>query len=272
MAKVRFTTPIGRLVAGSLYKGRATDADGNPLVYKSGGNIGQPRLNYFMALAVPKVAGQHWNQTTWGKAIHSAGAEAFPAFYKVESFSWKILDGDDQTPKILPNGKTKRNCDNEGYPGNWVLKFQGSFAPAVFRLENGAYFQITEDGYVKTGWKIQIAGTVDGNKSNQRPGVFLNYDKILFSDYDREIVYGISAEEAFAGASDSPTAPPATSGFPVPPPVPAAISAVPTYQTQVVPKPSFLMTPKAAGASHEAFKAAGWDDSKLIADGYMVVS
>jgi hypothetical protein len=31
------------------------------------------------------------------------------------------------------------------------------------------------------------------------------------------------------------------------------------------------MTAKAQGASYEAFAAAGWDDAKLIADGYMTL-
>ena len=37
---VNFTTPVGRLVQGSLYKGNDTDAEGRPLVVKTGANAG----------------------------------------------------------------------------------------------------------------------------------------------------------------------------------------------------------------------------------------
>ena len=35
MARTNFTTPVGRLVMGSLYKPQTTDADGKPLVRRA---------------------------------------------------------------------------------------------------------------------------------------------------------------------------------------------------------------------------------------------
>lgn len=269
MPKQSFTTPVGRLVMGNPYKGSTRDADGNPLVFKSGANVGQPRVNYFLAIAIPKGPEDNWTQTEWGATIFAAGMLSFQAAHKLPAFAWKVVNGDDTTPNV----KGKRACDTEGFPGNWIVKFQSAFAPKIFRQDNGAYVQVTEEGFIKPGYYVQINGTVDGNNSQQRPGLLLNHNMIAFSGYGQEIHFGADANSVGFGQSPLPagaTSVPAASGFPVPPPVPAAISAVPTYQTQVVPKPSFLMTPKAAGASHEAFKAAGWDDSKLIADGYMV--
>jgi len=52
--KVNITSPVGRIVMGSLYDPSTTDAEGKPLVVKTGPNAGQPRVNYFFALAIPK--------------------------------------------------------------------------------------------------------------------------------------------------------------------------------------------------------------------------
>ena len=61
MARTNFTTPVGRLVMGSLYKAQDKDADGKPLLIKSGPNAGQPKVQYFFALAVPKAPDEtHW--------------------------------------------------------------------------------------------------------------------------------------------------------------------------------------------------------------------
>lgn len=280
MAKVQFTTPVGRLVMGSVYKPSTKDADGNPLVYKSGANVGQPRANYFLALAIPKDGnGLNWINSEWGKVIHRAGVESFPAASKSPTFAWKVTDGDDQTP----NARGKRPCDTEGFPGHWILRFSGSFAPKVYRSDNGAYVQVTEPDFVKPGYYVQIAGKVDGNGSQQRPGLYLNHSMVAFSGYGQEIHFGADANSVGFGAAPLPkgasAVPIAATDFPYG--VAPAISNIPTSSTQVVPNPAFLnvpappsaaptMTAKAAGASYQAFKAAGWDDAKLVAEGFMV--
>lgn len=278
MAKVQFTTPVGRLVMGSVYKPSTKDADGNPLVYKSGANVGQPRANYFLALAIPKD-GRPWQAAEWGNVIQSAGTSAFPQAHKSPTFAWKVTDGDDQTP----NARGKRPCDTEGFPGHWILRFSGSFAPKVYRSDNGAYVQVTEPDFIKPGYYVQIAGTVDGNGSQQRPGLYLNHSMVAFSGYGQEIHFGADANSVGFGQAPLPAGAfptPVASSAPLPV-VPPAISNIPTSSTQVVPNPAFLnvpappsaaptMTAKAAGASYQAFKAAGWDDAKLVAEGFMV--
>ena len=47
-------TPVGRLVQGDCFEPQTTDAEGKPLLIKNGPNAGQPRVEYFMAIAVPK--------------------------------------------------------------------------------------------------------------------------------------------------------------------------------------------------------------------------
>ena len=88
------TTPVGRLVEGSLYKGNDRDADGNPLIYKSGKNAGQSRVDFYFAVAIPKGSETHWNQTEWGQVVENVAKAAFPKTYQRHDFSWKITDGD----------------------------------------------------------------------------------------------------------------------------------------------------------------------------------
>lgn len=276
--RVNILTPVGRLVMGSLYKPSTKDADGNPLVYKSGANVGQARSNYFLALAIPKTDGNHWSTTEWGKLIFETGRVAFPQAHVSPTFAWKVTDGDDQTP----NARGKRNCDTQGFPGNWILRFSGSFAPKVCREENGAYVYTHEEGYIKPGYYVQIRGTISGNGSQQRPGLYLNHEMVAFSAYGQEIHFGPDANSVGFGQAPLPAgalAAPVASGVPLPfqtvpqaasvPVVSAAVPAppAPPYVTPV--SPSDRMTAKAAGSSYQAFVTAGWTDAALIAQGFM---
>jgi hypothetical protein len=242
-----FTTPVGRLVMGSLYKPGTTDAEGKPLTIKNGTNAGQPRVNYFLALAIQKGQEQHWAQTPWGALIYQTGHTAFPQAALHHSFAWKIEDGD----STVPNKKGKKPCDQEGYKGHWILKFGGGSAPSVWKSENGDLVQILESNFVKTGYYIRIAGSVDGNNSTQNPGVYINHQKVLFAGYGEEIVFGISAEEAFGnapvalppGASAVPLASafPASGMAPAPPAAPPVPSFVPA--APVMPAPATVIAP-----------------------------
>ena len=97
-------TPAARLVQGSLYKPNTTDAEGKPLVNKSGPNIGQPRVEFYFAVAIPKGGEQHWSQTAWGAVILGVGREAFPQAHQAPTFAWKVKDGD----STVPNRRGKR--------------------------------------------------------------------------------------------------------------------------------------------------------------------
>jgi hypothetical protein len=89
MAKVNITSPVGRIVMGSLYDPSTTDAEGKPLVVKTGPNAGQARVNYFFALAIPKGAEPHWAHTAWGQQIWGIGNQAFPNAAQSPAFAWK---------------------------------------------------------------------------------------------------------------------------------------------------------------------------------------
>lgn len=256
--RVDILTPVGRLVQGSLYKGSARDIDGNPLTFKSGENVGQPRVNYFLGVAIPKD-GRDWKQTEWGQVIFQVGATAHPQAHKARDFAWKVVDGDDATVNI----KGKAPHDNEGYPGNWILKFSSSFAPKIFREENGAYVQVTEANYIMPGDYIQVSGTVSANTSTQKPGVYLNHSMVAHSGYGVRINFGPDANSVGFGKAPLPAGAfptPVASSAPLPASTPPPPPAPPTG-----PK----MTAKAAGSSYQSFKTAGWTDEALIQQGYM---
>lgn len=281
MSRINFTTPVGRLVMGSLYKPQTTDADGKPLVVKSGPNAGQPKVTYFFALAIPKNPGEtHWSQTPWGATIYKAGSEAFPQACQAPSFAWKVVDGD----STIPNKKGIAPITREGYKGNWVISFSSGFAPKIYN--NDGSQAIVEPDAVKLGYFVQVNADVDGNGSNQNPGVYINHSMVALSAYGPEIVVGADASSVGFGQAPLPagatTTPPAAF---TPPAQPAPVAAAPAPMP--TPNPAFLqppvpaappvapvaparvMLPPAQGATYEAMIAAGWTDALLVSHGMM---
>lgn len=248
--KVNITSPVGRIVMGSLYDPSTTDAEGKPLVVKTGPNAGQPRVNYFFALAIPKGAEPHWAHTPWGQQIWNVGNQAFPNAAQSPAFAWKIEDGDSQ----IPNKKGRKPCDNEGWRGHWILKFSGGFAPKVYQQEGAGYVQVMQKDFCKPGYFVEVAFSVDGNGSQSQPGVYINHSMVCFRAYGPEISFGPDVASAGFGQSALPVgasltppagaipmpqapaaapaayAPPALPGAPVgyaPPPVPAGVPQIP---------------------------------------------
>ena len=277
---INLTSPVGRIVMGNLYKANDKDADGKPLVVKSGPNAGQPRIQYFFALAIPKNPGEtHWAQTAWGKQIWAVGNQAFPNAAQSPAFAWKIEDGD----SVIPNKKGRKACETEGFPGNWIIKFSSSFAPKIFRQEGAGYIPEVTVDYVKPGYFVEVNFTVDGNGSQQQPGVYINPNLVCFRAYGPEIISGpdVSAcgfgqSPLPAGASTVPLAataplPTVDNGFSTPTPT---IPVIPNVQfagivTPPPPPPAKVMTPAANGVTYEAYSAAGWTDEMLIANGLL---
>lgn len=270
--KVNITSPVGRIVMGSLYDPSTTDAEGKPLVVKTGPNAGQPRVNYFFALAIPKGAEPHWAHTPWGQQIWNVGNQAFPNAAQSPAFAWKIEDGDSQ----IPNKKGRKPCDNEGWRGHWILKFSGGFAPKVYQQEGAGYVQVTQKDFCKPGYFVEVAFSVEGNGSQSQPGVYLNHSMVCFRAYGQEITFGPDVASAGfgaaplpagasmtppAGAIPMPQAPaaapagyapppapgvmPAASGAYAPPPVPAGVPQVPGVAPAPLPQGGFAPMPSA---------------------------
>jgi len=249
--KVNITSPVGRIVMGSLYDPSTTDAEGKPLVVKTGPNAGQPRVNYFFALAIPKGAEPHWAHTPWGQQIWNVGNQAFPNAAQSPAFAWKIEDGDSQ----IPNKKGRKPCDNEGWRGHWILKFSGGFAPKVYQQEGAGYVQVMQKDFCKPGYFVEVAFSVDGNGSQSQPGVYLNHSMVCFRAYGQEITFGPDVASAGFGAAPLPAGasmtPPA-GAIPMPQ-APAAAPALPGAPAGYAPPPVPGMMPQAPAAAPASY-------------------
>lgn len=285
MTQQTILTPPGRIVRGDLYQGYDTNAEGQPLTVKTGPNIGKPRIDYFFAVAIPKAGEAHWSATPWGAIIAAVGMGAFPQAYQAATFAWKVVDGDSQVKDL----KGRTPSDGEGYKGHWVLSFSSGYPPKVYT--DGGERLLPEPNAVKPGYWIQVSGTVDGNGSTQRPGVYLNHNLVCFVRADAEIKRGPDATAVgfqkgggmppgvIPGAGAVGFAPPGTPTL-VAPVVPAAVVAPPA--TAVAPSFSLLMpavpavpparrmTGLANGATYEALIAGGWTDALLLQHGLML--
>ena len=253
--RVNITSPVGRIVMGSLYDSSTTDAEGKPLVVKTGPNAGQPRVNYFFALAIPKGAEPHWAHTPWGQQIWAVGNQAFPQAAQSPAFAWKIEDGDSQ----IPNKKGRKPCDNEGWRGHWILKFSGGFAPKVYQQEGAGYVQVMQKDFCKPGFFVEVAFSVDGNGSQSQPGVYLNHSMVCFRAYGQEIQFGPDVASAGFGQSALPAGasmtPPA-GAIPMPQ-APAAAPAVPGAPGAYMPPPAPGAIPMAPGVAPAPLPHAG---------------
>lgn len=276
-----FTSPVGRLVQGDPFKPRTTDQQGNPLTIKSGPNAGQPRSDYFIAIAVPK------DSPEWPAFKALIDAEAKAAWpqgqFNSPKFSNKIIDGDGMDD----NGKS--NADKPGFAGCWVVRFSSGFAPAIWARSKvlpehmrspdpESFVQVTFPTALKRGYFIRTAGNVAGNQNQQSPGLYLNYNMVELVGYGEEIVSGPTASQAFGAA---PAAlPTGVSAAPTDAPTPSAPAPTPTASPGDAPAPYTgyaeppapsgpVMTPKANGVTYEAFIAKGWTDEQLKAQGYM---
>jgi hypothetical protein len=274
--RIMITSPVVRIVQGDIYNPSTKDMKGNPLVYRTGVDAGKPRVDYFLKTAFAKTPGQsHWSQGDFGKQIWNAGASLWNGS---TNLFWKIEDGDDATPNIERKGR--KNCDNEGWPGNWVMKFGSSFAPKLVHMVGGAPVPLTEEGYIKCGDYVQVYFEVRSNNDVSKPGLLYNAAIICFTSGGKEIYVGPDASAAGFGQAPMPanaevrnfeTTMTPTSVVSVVPNM--AFGSVPTAPPPVPAAPAPIakqMTPAANGVTYEAYIAAGWNDAQMVAAGLLM--
>lgn len=276
--EIRLTTPVGRMIGGSLYKGRDKDKKGVPYIYKNGAKKGQPYMQYNFGVAFPKSPGvTHWASEAWLSAVWQLGHAAFPQGHaQRKDFSWKIIDGD----STEPNGEMKRPCDQVGYPGHWVVWYSGTTAPKVTNA-NGSQI-IADVDAVKPGYFVQVFCDVTDNKPSETPGLYWNAHYVALAGFGPEISFGPDVGQAAfgqgvqlpAGASAVPLAGQAPgAGTPPPPPAPpgapapAPAAPPPPPPAPAAPAPAGLVQVPGAAHTIEACRAIGWTDEQLIAGG-----
>lgn len=290
------TTPVGRIVQGSVFEPSLTDQQGNPRVFRSGPKMGQPSPQYFIAVAFSKTD-PAW--PAFHAALDAEAREAWPHLFPggaacvLPSFAWKIVDGDG----VDTSGKS--NAGKDGFAGCWVVRFSSGFAPKAVKLENGSYRDVGPDE-LKRGHYVRISTTISGNSQPTKPGIYVNLDAVCWEAYGAEIVGGPDVQERFGaapvalppGASVTPPAsaapmPASAAPMPATPPLgaPAAPVASPPAYTGYMPgaapvtpppappapppRPARVMLPAAGPTPYETYVAAGWTDEQLVAHGYM---
>ena len=192
----------GRLVQGNVFEPQTTDMQGRPLTDING----NPKVQYFIGVAVQKNT-DDFNQA-WAN-VYGVGARDWPTGeYGRADFSWKIIDGDD--PK---------HAGKEGFAGNMIFRFTSGFPFQA--VAKNAERPITNPAEIKRGYFVRIFFTVAGNKSLQKPGVYLNCSVVEVLAYGEEITSGPDASALVTGAGMAPTIP-GMQANPVAAPAPAA--------------------------------------------------
>lgn len=238
---LNITSPVGRVVQGSMYEPQTKDLHGKPLVIKNGPQAGQPTQRYYFAVAIPKgaevaacaaqgwPASFGWALTEWGKQIYAFGFQAFPSMAQRPDFAWKIEDGD----STIPNQKNRKPCDQEGFPGHWIIRLSSSFQPRLYTLIGQSEPKVLDQpNGILPGYYVQVNFNVTSNKEQSKPGLYMNHSMVCLMAFGQPITFGPDVGSAGfgqnaalpAGASMTPPAnfqPPATAAAPAPAPSPA---------------------------------------------------
>ena len=190
----QFTSPVGRLLSGSVGEQEATNDSNGVQKLKDG----VPMFHHRVTVAFPKGRENHWGETPWGAAIMAVGYEAFPGGQcNKPDFAWKVLDGD----STIPNARGKIPAQQVGHAGHWVVTFKTNFAPQAVNA-NGT--QPVPANQFYRGCYVQVHATLAGNKSTQSPGVYLNHDIVAFAGHGEQINTGADASECGFGQDPLP--------------------------------------------------------------------
>lgn len=282
--KMEFTTGIGRWVGGSIWKGSDKDDKGVPLIYSKGAKQGEPFQKISFGVAFSK---QDPSFAQLKQQVEAEAARLWPQGQTQNpSFAWKIVDGD----STIPNSKGNKPCDREGYPGNWVVWFQGTedleALPRVYDMDR---MQINDENLLRRGYYVRVIGTVTSNENNNKPGIYFNYQLIQLQGYGTVIQGGPDVDTALGtqatyvpegmsttappattppAPSAAPVAPPAAAAPPVPP-TPPAPAAVPAPPPPPAPATDFAEGPKMCkdGNTVQSYLDAGWTEDQLMQQG-----
>ena len=102
-----FTTPVGRIIHGSVDEPQTKDGQGNPLTVKTGANAGQPKVQYYIGLAIPKTPGLDWSAEPWGQIMVQEAKTSMPQMFDpatgapLRHFAWKVVRFLTRTTNVL---------------------------------------------------------------------------------------------------------------------------------------------------------------------------
>lgn len=280
----KLTTPIMRMVQGSMQMRQARDDDNNPKF----DDDGKPVMVWFFAGAIAKDNpewGPFWGEmytearTSFPHLCNAAGEITHP------KFSWKYQDGDG----VDKNGKSV--ADKPGFAGHHIIKFSTQIEPKCFPANDLSTMAQLQDPHkiIKPGHYIRVrvfcnGNGVDTSKGSRVPGLYMNPEIILHEGYGPEIITGEDPKEAFAqaaayrpaGMSAAPVgaapgaAPSALSGAPAPAPhaapAPVGIAAAPAPLPASAPAPAGVAPSPPASVGGAAPPPAPAADPNMYTD------
>lgn len=284
------STPVGRLVQGSVAMQHQKDMDTNQPLFNADGS---PQMGCFIALAFPKVLpnGQpNIEFDNFHNQLKQVAAGAWPQLFPQGAagpcvnprFSWKVQDGDgyDQSGKSV--------ADKPGFKGHWIVKFYTAYPMRCFHEGKfGAHEEIQKpEDVIKRGYWVRVFGEVKSNNATgqQVPGISL-YPKLLsFVERGEEIASGPDAATAFGSAPVGWRPPASASPIPLPaapavtaPVVPPAVTApvvpqlpVPPMVPQAPVGPTVSAALAAQGITWPMLQAQGWTEEAARAQGHLV--
>lgn len=187
----KLLTPVGRIVWGHPSKAK-TQTDPVTRQVKLD-KMGQPQQVWSFGLAIPKA---EFGQYIWPLMSQEA-ASAYPNGVP-QGFSWKVKDGDTVDRKGIPY------ANREGYAGHMVLTVSTTtFAPQVFKNENGAY-RVLNENEIKCGDFARLNLNMKVNvptSPTHTPGLYINPNGVEFIAYGQEIINtGADPDDLFQGA------------------------------------------------------------------------
>lgn len=186
--------PPGRVVQGDLYIAQQKKDDDGKLVLDENG---QPILSYFFALAIQKTFAS-WGDEAWGRQVVAVAQADWPqGQWNNPDFAWKIEDGDNQRL----NKNHRRNCDREGHPGHWIVKFSSRFPVKLFDTKGNP---MIEPGLVKCGFYVEVLANVKGNDSKKTAGIYMNHSMVAYRAPGKEIISGPDPRAVGFGQSALP--------------------------------------------------------------------
>jgi hypothetical protein len=258
----------GRLVQGDPYKMQPKKDNQNKTVI---GADGQPVMNFYVALAVPK-GDPKWPAVKAG--IDADAARFWPnGETRRADFASKIIDGD----STAVNKQNKRWCDYEGFSGCNVIKLGTLYPPKVQYWDSHLSKWVDSvGGHVKIGDYVSVLFDTASNKSLQTPGIHLN-PKLIGLEQTSDAIVGQSTadgNDAFGARGSNSAA--GVAGNAAPAATPAAPVVSPTAaDTKWMDPPAPpaaagpVMTAKANGVPYETFIGKGWTDATLREHGYL---
>lgn len=251
MAAEQHYLPQGRMVGGNLYTPNTTDSQNRPLQDTKG----NPRTDWVAMYAIPKTPGViDFKQEAWAAPFVAAAHAGFPGGqHALPTFAWKVIDGDSS----IPNQNMKKPCEQQGYPGHWVLRIKGGFKAQLAQINpttgRPEKFEVN-DGIVP-GDYIQACVTLAGNANLQKPGIYVNPVAFCLMSKGERIVSGPDVTQMAFGQPPGAAAP-AAPAVHTPPPVapPAAAPIAPPPGVPVVPQAAILAPPPVP----QPFPPTGW--------------